>query len=495
MYQGKFQRSDDALPVTPAQEHRETAAPAEEALPVKPSAPRRTKKDTKKGLSKSTLIFIAALLTYVLVAFIGIAIGMSFLDAWLVNFEAAQPQNKSQQVFNQLFSNPDWSKLYTEAGQQDTAFEDGNTYAAYMNKLVGTQGLKFVETSAGLSGDHKYIVKAGETQIAVFTLTADNKDAQVPDWKLGSMELLIQRNEYCTILTAPGNAVTVNGVQLDDSYIVKNIATKAEDHLPTGIHGYQAVVYRVDQLLTAPTVKVIGADGQAVSLQYDEVSRSFIHSYGTDPITNNEKDTVVTAAQMYCKYMIGQASSATLKNYFDSTSDVYYTMTHIDKWMQSYKGYKFEDAVVTDFYRYTDNLYSARVDMSLLVTRKDNTVKDYPLHSTFIMEKQGSSWKVIDMLNLNIQEQTVSVKLTFMNEDQLIKTEWVSADVKALTLPTVTAPAGMQHSGWYINSIDANGNPSRDLVFEPDAQGNVTLSGEKPLEAMTLFAYFTPKEA
>ena len=140
--------------------------------------------------------------------------------------------------------------------------------------------------------------------------------------------------------------------------------------------------------------------------------------------------------------MIGQASCATLKNYFDSTSDVYYTMTHIDKWMQSYKGYKFEDAVVTDFYSYTDNLYSARVDMSLLVTRKDNTVKDYPLHSTFIMEKQGSSWKVIDMLNLNIQEQTVSVKLTFMNEDQLIKTEWVSADVKALTLPTVTAPAG-----------------------------------------------------
>ena len=159
------------------------------------------------------------------------------------------------------------------------------------------------------------------------------------------------------------------------------------------------------------------------------------------------------------------------------------------------QGYKFEDAVVTDFYRYTDNLYSARVDMSLRVTRKDNTVKDYPLHSTFIMEKQGSSWKVIDMLNLNIQEQTVSVKLTFMNEDQLIKTEWVSADVKALTLPTVTAPAGMQHSGWYINTIDANGNPSRDLVFEPDAQGNVTLSGEKPLEAMTLFAYFTPKEA
>ena len=82
-----------------------------------------------------------------------------------------------------------------------------------------------------------------------------------------------------------------------------------------------------------------------------------------------------------------------------------------------------------------------------------------------------------------------------MNEDQLIKTEWVSADVKALTLPTVTPPEGMKHSGWYINTIDANGNPSRDLVFEPDAQGNVTLSGETALEPMVLYAYFTAKEA
>lgn len=491
MYQGKFDREKQES--VPAPEVS-TEQP-QEAAPVSPRPRRRPAKPQKKLPSKGTMIFYGCLAGFALVFFIGVAIGIGALNNWLVGFEAAQPKNKSQEVFNQLFAKPNWVQLYQTAGEKDTDFETANTFAAYMNTVVGNQALTYVETSAGTSGDHKYIVKAGDEKVATFTLTADNKEAQVPDWKLGAVELVYARSAFCTILTTPGSTITVNGVTLDESYLVKTIATKAEDYLPQGVDGYQAVLYRVDQLLVTPKVTVTDANGEAVELQYIADSSCFTHPIGSEDITDTEKSTLIGAAQIYCKYMIGQVGTTTLKKSFDSTSNVYKTMTSISKWMQSYKSFAFEEAVITDYYRYNDQLYSARVDMSLLVTRKDNTVKDYPLHSTFLMEKQTDGWKVIDMLNLNIQEQTASVRLTYMDGENQIHTEMVDAGIKVLTLPAVTAPEGMEFSGWYTIGVDEEGKPSHDLVFQPDATGKVTLSGDAPLEPMVLYAYFTAKEA
>lgn len=458
--------------------------------------------ENRKSATTGTKIYYSCLIGFVLVFFIGVFIGMGALKSWLVSFEAAQPKSKSQEVFIQYFAKPNWAEIYRAAGESDTQFEGAANFAAYMNALVGNQDLTFVETSAGTSGDHKYIVKAGETKIATFTLTADNKDAQVPDWKLGDLSLNYERHAFCTILTVPGNSVTVNGVKLTDDYIVKTISTKAEDHLPKNIHGYQAVVYRVDQLLTTPKVEVMQADGQTLEMTYHADTHSFTHPMGNaSQITEDEKTTLVTAAQMYCKYMIGKVSSTTLKNYFDATSDVYYTMTHIDKWMQSFTAYRFEDPTITDFYRYNDNLYSARLDMSLFVTRKkDGTEKEYPLHSTFLLEKQNGIWKVIDMLNMNIQEQEVSVRLTFMDGNNILHSFMVPSDSKTITVPTatstpaVTVPEGMQLAGWYIVGTDADGKPTHELVFQPDADGKVNL-GVALTEPMVLYAHFVAKEA
>lgn len=492
MYHGKYEKAKNIPDVTPDVTQEQPQDPT----PVAPPSNRKPRQQ-KKTISKGSKIFYGCLLGFVLVFFIGVFIGMGALNNWLIGFEAAQPKSKSQEVFNQLFTNPNWASLYKTAGEQDTPFENAATYAAYMNTVVGSKKLTFAETVADVEGDHKYVVRVDKRDIASFTLTADNKDAQVPDWKLGAVELNYARTAFCNILAAPGSTITVNGVTLDDSFLVKRIATKAEDHLPEDLHGYQAVVYRVDQLLVAPKVTVTDANGEAVELTYNADTCTFIYPMESMQVTDAEKNTLVNAAQVYCKYMIGQVGTTTLKKSFDSTSAVYKTMTSISKWMQSYKSYAFEDAVITDYYRYSDNLYSARVDMSLLVTRKDNTVKDYPLHSTFIMEKQADGWKVIDMLNLNIQEQTVSVRLTYMDNienGKQIHTEMVDADAKLLTAPTVTAPEGMVFAGWITISVDENGKPSHNLAFKPDENGNVVLSGETALEPMVLYAHFEAKE-
>ena len=48
--------------------------------------------------------------------FVGIFITLNWLNGWLGKYEAAQPTIKCQQVFDQLFANPDWAQLYRLAG-------------------------------------------------------------------------------------------------------------------------------------------------------------------------------------------------------------------------------------------------------------------------------------------------------------------------------------------------------------------------------------------
>lgn len=445
--------------------------------------------------NKSNLTFTGILLGVVLVLFLTVAIIMAPLNNWLINFEAAQPTSKSQQIFDQYFANANWAQLYKTSGEENTVFEDENAYASYMTVVTADKTLSFIETSAGTSGDHKYVVKAGDDPIAVFTLTADNKDAQVPDWHLGTMELVYQRSEFCNILTLPGNTVTVNGVQLDDNYLAKTVATKAENFLPTNVHGYQALVYRVDNLLTTPAVTVTTPEGETVQMVYDSTAKTYYEPTSELTISDDEKTAVVSASQMYAKYMILRATETGLKQYFDPSSSFYYTITHIDKWMQKNNGYRFGDATVTDYYRYSDTLYSAYIDMSVFVTCKDNTVKDYHLSSTLFMEKQNGKWICINMTNGNVQEEVVRVKLTYMDGEKVIHTEMVDAHAKKLTLPTVTAPEGMVLDGWYVKGINAQGQPTLDLAFKASETGEVTLPGDPALEPMVLYARFVAKEA
>lgn len=463
--------------------------------PWRPSPRRRRAAPKKKRTTKGTILFYSVYATLIVVFFIAMAFAMGALQNWLVKYEASQPKVKCQQVFDELFGDPDWANIYTLAGASDTSFENKDSYAAYMENTVGDEKLTYIETSAGLSGDKKYIVRLGTEKVATFTLTTEDKDAEIPDWKLGKVEIFFTRGNAFTIITDGGNTVTVNGVKLDDSYIVRTVSTTAEKYLPEGIHGYRLAEYHVDGLLAQPQIIVTNANGENVEMAYDADTATYTQSITPPTIGDSEYSTVLTAAQTYCRYMIGAMGKADLKTCFDASTKIYETITTNTTWMQSYKGYDFSKETISDFYRYSDSLYSAKIELTLMVTRKNGTVKDYNLSSTFFLENQNGSWKVIEMTNVDVQEQTTMVRLTYMNGSEQLVSEMVDAHAKKLTPPAVTAPDGKVFSGWFYETVDENGKKTMSLAFLPDANGNVTLSGEDALKPMTLFALFDKEAA
>ena len=465
MYQGKYQANT---------ENRPTPAPRR----------RRKRRVSKTG----TIAFYGLLFAFILIFCIAMSVVMNRLNDWLVRFEASQPTAKCQQVFTELFQDPDWQEIYELSATPGNITAEN--YENYMTQKVGDQQLTYIETSAGLSGDKKYIVRCGSEKVATFTLCNLAPDADLPDWQLGKVEIFYQAQLSVTVMAPPEYTVLVNGQELDESYVIRTISTKAEEFLPQNVHGYRMNEMIIDGLLTAPQVEILDQQGTSVEVIYDSQTHCYSVEAGSAPITEEHRQTLVNTAETYCKYMIGDASRTALRNYFDSNSEIYKTITQNTTWMQSYASYKLGAAEITDYYCYNEEYYSAKVALTVKVTRKDGTIKEYQLDNTFFLKKAGDQWLVWEMINSNPQDTVTSVRLTFVSEDQVIHTEMVNAHSNKLMLPQVMAPEGKTFTGWFTQKIDDNGVTTMELAFEPNEEGIVRLPADSTLEPMTLYALY-----
>ena len=157
-----------------------TAAPKKKAAPVKkavlaPEAPAAPEQKKKKGPRVGSVIFYTLYFLFILIFFGATYLGLNWLHGWLSDFEAAQPTLKAEQVFQEVFTDPDWGALYESAGAKDSPYEGKEQYVNYMEEKVGDSKLTYMETSAGLDKTKKkFIVKLGDEKVATFTLTDRN---------------------------------------------------------------------------------------------------------------------------------------------------------------------------------------------------------------------------------------------------------------------------------------------------------------------------------
>lgn len=451
----------------------------------------------KKRITPGTVVFYTLYFLLIAAFAVSMHFALSALNGWLLRYEASQPDKKSEQIFEQLFADPDWAQIYTMTDQKDTLFETKEAYAAYMEQKVGNAELIYSKTSAGLTGGQKYIVKLGDEKLATFTLTNSvESELEIPQWELDSVEVFFTRNEAVTIHTQYGRTVTVNGIVLDDSYLIKTTSTVAENYLPEGVYGKRSSTFYVDGLLFTPDIAVTDPDGNTVELYYDEQTSTYSEVLQDNgEISDEEYETVLNTIQAYCRYMIG-IKSAPISSYFDTSSDIYKSIVRNELWFKGYSSYNFSDAQITDYVRYDDNLFSARIAITLNVVRGNGSVKKFEIDNTLFLTKNDSGkWKVTEMTNVDVQEVLTQVRLTYVQEDNIILTDMISANVTSLELPQVIPPEGKVFSGWFQQTTDAAGTTTYCLMFAPDITGTAALPPGYVLEPMVLHALFEDKGA
>lgn len=512
MYQGKFdakkkkasvdvsqivaQRNAAPQPSARPQQPRQ-AAPQAQRQAVPQQRPQNPPAKKSKGPRLGGTIFYTIYFLFILLFFAGTYLGLQWLQGWLVDYEAAQPTTKSRQVFQQLFETPDWGALYDASGAEDSVYEGRDAYVAYMTEKVGSQELTMKATSAGLSGGKKYNILLGSEKVAAFTLVNRNEsqlETDIPDWQMGQVEVFFERAGVYYIKNVEGHKVLVNDVPLTDDNIIQVATTVgAQKYLPISVTGISICTQEVSGLMCMPTVTILDETGAPAEVTYDQETRTFTEQTTANTITDEETEVVRKAIQTYGLFLIEEASNADIARCFDASSDVYNTITHLgDLWTQKRAGYEFADESFTDYVRYSDDLFSIRASVKLNVTPKANgTLKVFDIKQSMFFRKQATGkWLCYEMTNEDISIPTGKIRLTFMDGTTKLDSKMYNTGITKLSPPAVSVPDGKVFSGWYRIDTDENGSISYNMVFNPDAEGNVTIPAGTVLEPMTLYALY-----
>lgn len=485
-------------------------APVKKAAPAQKPAPKKQpaaeaempkKKKKKKGPRLGGVIFYTIYFMFIFAFFVATFFALRFVNGWLLDFEAAQPTHKAEQVFTQLFTDPDWGALYESAGAQDSPYEGKEEYVNYMEAKVGSAALNYMETSAGLSGDKKFIIRLGDEKVASFTLVDKNNvgDAsldnlgEIPDWQLGSVEVFFERVGDYLIEKVDGHVAYVNNVPLDDSFTIQIATTlAAEEYLAEGTTGVSVCTQKITGLMEKPEVVIFDKDGNQMEVTYDEASRTFIERTESNTMTDEQKDVALEASKTYSLWMIEEVTDrAKIAKYFDATAKPYKDIVTLGElWMQGHAGYAFKNESVTKFASYGEDMFSVYVSLDLVVTRKDATEKTYDFDKTLFFTKLDGKWKVTDWTNVDVSQPIGKVRLTFMDGNTELLSKMFQNDIDEIITPVINAPAGQVFAGWVRQDVAEDGTTTLTVVFQPDETGTVSLPDGHVLEPMTLYAYF-----
>ena len=441
------------------------------------------------------LIFYTIFFLFIFAFYVCVYFGLHDLQDWLVKYEAAQPTLKCQQVFDEYFSDPDWGTLYDSAGIESTAYEGRDAFVTYMDEKMADAELDYMETSAGLSGDKKYVVRLGDRKIATFTLEDRNKAeaiTDIPDWQLGEIELFFTRNGSYQITLQEGHTATVNGVPLDESNIIRKVTNKAGEYLPEGVSGNQIFTMQIDGLMVEPTVVITDASGAEMPVTFDEAAGTYTEQLTSSTVSENEKKLALDALKTYALYMTGKATANDIARHFDSKSSAYKAITGSDlNWVQSDKGHEFSNEKVTDYVRYNEDVFSVRASLTLGLLRGDGSVKESQIEqSMFFQKNKNGKWLCFAMTAVNVSEPVEEIRLVFTQDDVVLSDTFLPADAAQVQCPVVSAPEGQVFSGWATQEKNDNGDTVMRLVFQPDEKGIVSLTGGADLEPMELVPVF-----
>lgn len=441
-----------------------------------------------------TVIFYVIYFALVIAAVIGIFSLLDPLEDWLTKYQASQPEEKCAEVFAQLFEDPDWAAIYDLSGTEDTLYEGRDAYAAYMEDIVGDSQLTYSETSAGLSGNHKYIVRANGKKVAVFTLTPMPEiEPGITHWQLGDVEIFFKRSQSVTVEKLPEHTVYINGTALRDEHVIRSIETAAESYLPEGVHGYRLQTVRLDDLLVQPEVTVKDSQGNAVEMALNDQGILSPVLPEPEPMTEEEREFALEAAKANAKYAIRAIGSSKLKQYFDPDSETFHNIRKTPVFINGYLSFYFiqRSFEVSQFCRYSDGSFSANVSLELRVQRDEKYTKSYLSSITYFFRRQeNGKLQVYQTSNMDVSTRIEEVRLDFVSGKETLESRMVDVQSESLQLPTVTVPEGKSFQGWATQTVDENGNITMTILFAPTENGTVFLSEGTVLEPMALYAVF-----
>lgn len=356
----------------------------------------------RSDVKKKLPLFYKIYFCVVAVLLIACVIGVWWLNGFLADYEAAQPKRVADGIFEKYYKSGDFSLLASRCSE-DNPFESAEAVRAYLTEHYA--GADMVCTSgASKGGAPTYIVKVGEYKISSFTLKESEKKT-ARGWEMyeeGDFEVYYD-TEKLTLIAPTGYSASVNGIALGDSYAAeKGISGPEAPLLPEGIEGVKYVRYELEGLIVDPDIAVVSPEGRSVPVSYEEKDAAY-HAYPLfdEALEAEQKEYVLGAITRYALMMMNDEYWGNVEKYFDPESAIYLDAQDVSKytWFQiDHDTHAVEDETVSQFLRYSDDVFTCRVKFTVVLTKGTQTFRDF-FDSTVIWRNVGGTWKICGMIN------------------------------------------------------------------------------------------------
>ena len=446
-----------------------------------------------RGNRTLSIIFYTVYTVLTLSLICGILYANTRLTGWLSDYENTHAQNRSREIFQTWFAEPDWNRLYGLAGIADSQYEDSEAFAAAMDELCRDKELTYQETSPGLTGQRRYLLMLDGESIGWFTLeNRAPRGGRMPDWQLSQLHLNPDRTKAVTVLTPGDVTVRINGVVLTDAHVISIQTTAAQDYLPLGYTAPRIYTYYLDGLMTTPQVTVEDSQGNSLTVTYLQEQDAFLASAPEETLTRELSGHCLKAAKAYAQYRISRGSLWELDQYFDTTTEIYAQIRNMEALVSdaAFPRLTYEAESITDFCAYGQDLFSVRIVLPVQVRCMDDTNLTFLVNHSFFFQRRGDTWKCISVTEDDISQPKTFLRITFRLGDQVVSSNMYPSDTDTLSLPRISSPQGQSFAGWFRRETGADGAITYIPVFGPEQTGTVLLPDGMLRESMTLYALF-----
>lgn len=352
----------------------------------------------KKSMSKYMKVYLSVVAVFVALLVVACIVLWNLLDA----YEKTRPRHVAEEIFNKYFVTFNVGGFVEELNADVESFESTESINQGVKEAYSGAELNFVSVSTDGEGNEKFVVTADNKRIAGFTVSKTDKTAGfgLKYAKVSSAEFFFAEYSDVNVRVPKGYTLMVNGKTVGDKYISKaDIEGKSCQYMPEGVEGVKYNDYKISGLFFKPTLKVMAPNGTESVISFDNVEKIYIADVVNDEALEAEyTEHILKAARAYTLYLSNDGPFSEIAQYLDRKSPYYTRLSKVEvEWVRDHSSYKISNEKASEFYKYSDDVFSCRVTLDETLVRSG--YKDYVEHIDviFYLKKVDGKFKIYEI--------------------------------------------------------------------------------------------------
>lgn len=344
----------------------------------------------------------------VYISVFSVLLGMLIVAAFvlwsiLAAYESTRPNHAAENVFNKYFATLDFAGFMKAVSPDESLFESAENINNSAKEKFDSSKFEYFAVASDSEDLEQYAVVVDNQRIAYFTLKESAKTAKYgfKYYELYSGEMFAAPYGKAIIRVPQGYTLKLNGTKVGDGYITaKDIKSDSCNYVTEPVQGILYTEYTVGGLFAEPEITVEAPDTTAVEVKYDKMEEVYTASVKyDDKLKEEQSDLVIDAVTAYTAYMSKDGSFDAIAKYLDKGTKIYEKVRRAEvEWVRDHYSFKITDKKASEFYRFSDDVFSCRVTMK--ETLKRHGYEDYVENIDVILylHKKNGKFLIYDIV-------------------------------------------------------------------------------------------------